>query len=68
MGKTQGKLYKLGQKPKGGGAPVRSGVQQGSTSKHAAATRPTRSRTALSTTADLANRSSEERKASAAEI
>lgn len=33
MSKTQGKLYKLGQKPKGGGAPVRSGVQQGSTSK-----------------------------------
>jgi len=34
MGKFRGKLYKLGQKPKGGGAPVRSGIQRGSTSKH----------------------------------
>ena len=29
----QNKLYKAGQKPKGGGAPVSSGSQQGVTSK-----------------------------------
>lgn len=34
MTKGQNKLYRLGQKPKGGGQPVKSGVQQGATAKH----------------------------------